>query len=758
MQGRLQVIKMRKLGWLTALVALALAGCGGGDGSDFAGNGSSGGSSGGASNVTSVSVSASAASIPADGSASVTVTALVRDANNVALSGQTVTFSASAGSLVVTQATSDSSGNATATISAGGAASGTQITVTATVGSVSGTTTINVVASQQTVTLIASSPQLPSNGSKPVTVQAIVRNASNQLVSGVAVQFTTTSGGITPVVTAAGAAANPAVPAGITDANGTAAAQLVPLDPTNRTITVTASMGSTSAAVNVSVVGTTVTVTGPSSVILGGSASYAVAVLDSGNAGISGVTVGVSSAHGNTLSATSLVTDSTGHATFTVTAAQAGNDTITATALGLSATQALSVSSQSVQFTQPLADATVDINASQPVTLVWTNNGAPQTGQSVSFSTTRGTFGNCSGSVTTSVTTDGTGTATTAICSKTAGPAVITATAGTVTRQVAINFVATAPTQMSLQASPSTVQPQGQSTITAVLRDVSGNLVANQTVSFQLSDVTGGSLSAGSAVTNLQGQAQVVYTASSAQSASNGVQITATVQNFPAVTGTVTLTVGGQAVFLSLGTGATISENQAKTQFLLPYIVQASDAAGNPVANVTITLTLHSNPPFAPDSNVALTPTGVNFTAPAAAYAAYWKGQWVYNGTKWIWSPADPLGCLNEDVNGTGIFSSSEDLNGNGRLDPGDVASVSPGTIVTDSSGSANITIAYPESYAAWVQVKLVATATVSGTQSSTYTVFQLPMLADYVSRPGDPPGKISPFGVGVDPSCKIPN
>ena len=747
---------MRKLGWITALTALVLAGCGGGGGGSSFGSSSSGSSSsGGTSTVATVTVSASAASIPADGSASVTVTALVRDANNVALSGETVAFSASAGSLVVTQATTDSGGNATATLAAGGAAAGTQITVTATVGGVTGNVSVAVVNNQQTIALLASSPQLPSNGSRPVTIQAIVRNASNQLVSGVAVQFSTSSGGITPVTTTAGAAATPAVPAGTTDANGTAAAQLTPLDPTNRTITVTATIGSTTATIDVVVVGTTVTVTGPSSVILGGTASYSVAVLDSGNVGISGRTVSVASASGNTLSAQSVVTDSTGHATFTVTATVAGNDTITVTALGQTATQALSVSSQSVQFTAPTSGATVNINASQAVTLVWTNNGAPQSGQIVTFSTTRGTF--TGGSVTATATTDGTGTATTAISSSTAGPAVITATAGSVTAQVAISFVATTPTQMSLQASPSTVQVQGQSTITAVLRDASGNLVANQTVNFQLSDITGGQLSAGAAVTNLQGQAQVVYTASTTQSASNGVQITATAQNFPSVTNTVNLTVGGQTVFLSLGTGSTISENANKTQFLLPYVVQASDAAGNPVANVTITLTLHSNPPFAPNSSTPQVNSGApNYDAQSSAYAAYWKGVYVYNGTIWVWTPSDAFGCLNEDVNGTGIFDAAEDLNNNGRLDPGDVATVSPGTVTTDSTGSANITISYPESYAFWVQVKLTATASVSGTQSSTYNVFQLPILADYLTKTASPPGVTSPFGTNV--SCAVAN
>ena len=62
-----------------------------------------------------------------------------------------------------------------------------------------------------------------------------------------------------------------------------------------------------------------------------------------------------------------------------------------------------------------------------------------------------------------------------------------------------------------------------------------------------------------------------MYSATSTASTSNGVQITATVQG-TSIRGTVDLTVGGQTVFLSLGTGSVISENNAKTQFSVPFV------------------------------------------------------------------------------------------------------------------------------------------------------------------------------------------
>ena len=107
--------------------------------------------------------------------------------------------------------------------------------------------------------------------------------------------------------------------------------------------------------------------------------------------------------------------------------------------------------------------------------------------------------------------------------------------------------------------------------------------MANQTVDFQLTDSTGGSLSAASAVTNAQGVAQTVYTATGTSSTYLGVTVAATVRG-TALSSSLQFTVGGQSVNLSLGTGIKLAENATQTQFLLPYSVLAVDAAGNPVA------------------------------------------------------------------------------------------------------------------------------------------------------------------------------
>jgi hypothetical protein len=616
------------------------------------------------------------------------------------------------------------------------------------------------------ITLLESTPNLPSDDSKPVTITAIARDAANQLIPGAAIDFISSSGGILPVQTTAGSSGQTQVPAGTTDANGEAQAQVSTAgDPTNRTITVTATSGGASASISVSVVGTSLTLAGATSLVQNASSTYTVTLADSSGNGISNQTVTLKSALGNTLSASSVTTSALGSATFQVTASVSGSDTISASALGITGTQVVTVSAENFTFaaattgTPALPTSSPPLNQIVNLTVNWTNSGMSQSGP-VTFSTTRGLF-TANGGVSYTTTITG-GTTMVTISSDTAGPAVITATAPTgpttsVTAQLPLTFIATVPASIDLQANPATIPVQGSSTITAIVRDANNNLVSNQIVNFQLNDVTNGSISVGSAPTNSEGKASTTYMASTTPSATNGVQITASMATQPALPAppvpsqTVDLTVGGQALFLSLGTGSIIGENAAKTQFQLPYVVQAVDAGGNPVANVQLTMKIEDLPP---NEAYGTGPTGFVDNASSASYAAYRKGAYVVSGSAWVGVPNAE--CLNEDFNGNGvlgdIFGTSipEDLNGNGVLDPGGVATVSPSPVTTDATGTANITIYYPEDHAFWVQVKLTATATVAGTQTSTSAVFWLPILATYLTNTSaSPPGYISPYGTG---------
>ena len=571
-----------------------------------------------------------------------------------------------------------------------------------------GGTTVPTAAS---INLITSSPQVASDNTGPATITAFVQDANNNALKGVTVGFSATSGLLS-------------VTQPTTDASGAAIAQLSSgADPSSRTITVTATSGTIKKTITVSVSGSTLSVTGPQSLVQPGTATYTVTLKNNGGVGVDAVQVTLSSANKNTLSATSVTTDTNGQATFTLTAANGGTDTLTATAIGLTATEMVSVSTQNFAITAPTAGAQIKLGMVQPVTVVWTNGGAAVTGQTVNFAATRGTLSAAS------AVTDATGTASVSLSSINSGPGVVTASATGVSTQVTVDFLATNPTAVATQASPSTIVVNTQSTITAVVRDPANNLVEGQTVNFSLADVTGGTLSLASALTNNQGVAQTIYTASSTTSGNNGVAITAKVQG-TAVSDTAFLTVGGRTVFLSLGTGNTVDVlNEA--QYGMPFAVQAIDGAGNPVTGVTVNLKVTA--------------------------IAYRKGTQTFGTSSWSIPSSAPT-CASEDLNNNGILDPGEDFNNDGILEPGTVATASPGSVVTASTatattplGSALFEVVYPKDHASWVAVSLTATATVAGTESNTNTTFQLVgAAADYTSMTVAPPGLVSPYGVNA--------
>jgi Invasin, domain 3 len=760
---------MRTLASIIAVffISLALSGCGGDSGcGHVTGTTSTGGASGAVcgsgsgggggttTNVASLAVSSSSASIPADGSSTATITVLAKDANNNAMSGVAVTLAASAGTLSGAAATTAADGTISAQLSAAGVAAGQAITITATSGSVSGKATINVVANQQTLTLLTNSPQMPSNNSKPATITALIQGANNQLLAGVPVVFQASSGAIVAVQTTAGAGAQ--VPAGTSDANGVAQATLSnPNDPTNRTITVTATAGSTTATIQVAVVGTAITVSGPANLVQGGTAAYNVLLVDSGNAGIANQSVTVTSANGNTVPAT-VTTDTTGQATINLTATKSGNDTLTVAALGLQKSQAIAVSNQNFTITAPADKATIAVGQSQPVTVAWTSSGAPQAG-TITFAASRGTLSANSAALDTS----GNLTPPVTITSTTAGPAIISATASGVAAQSSVNFVATVPASVSVQASPSAIATQGQSTIIATVTDGpngTGNPVQGATVDFTLTDTTGGALSAPNALTNAQGQATLTYTASTGASTPNGVQIKVVVENAASVpAATTTLTVGGQTVSLaSLGSGRDII-NYSLTQYALPYTVQAVDASGKGVGNIQI-----------------------SFSVKSVGYLEgfhYWNGKNFWD-TAWTTTAADPLaflgvqgvdGCQPVTVwmlNGQ-IYPTNPPANAQKTDIPGLVVSTAelgPPTVTvqqsstTGSDGTASVSLIYPKDHAYYVAVALTATATVQGTQNSTTAVFWIPgSTDDFGTNNIIPPGPTSPYGSGTIQSAGPP-
>jgi hypothetical protein len=705
---------MRKLWSILALLTMAatLAACGGSNDQFATPPGGTGSSAPATATVAKVTVASSVATLPPDGTTA-TITVVTTDANNVAVAGANVSFATSAGTLAVTSATTSAMGAATATLAAPGVAAGTVITVTATSGTVSGKTTVTVGTTAQTLTLSTSSPQITSAaGSPAVTIKALVVDANSNVVPGATVDFSATSGALT-------------ITQAVTDATGTAVATLgAGTNQQNRNITVTASTGGSTATIVVAVVGTTLTVSGPTSLVQGATGNFNVSLTDSGAVGIANQTVTLTSANGNTIAPATIQTGANGSATFSLTAVNSGTDTITATWQAMTGGAQVTVSGQNFTITAPAAAALVQVGVATPVTFSWTQSGAGQSG-TVYATTSRGTV--TPGSVTV---TGGVASSAITASSTTAGPAIISLTAvqnGTTvaTAQVAITFIATTPSSISVQASPSAVPIDGQSTLLATVVDAIGNPVYGTTVNFAIqTDTTGGSLTASSAVTNALGQAQVNYNASNKSSTPNGVIIQASVQGTAITPATTFLTVGGQTVFLSLGTGNTLTAPN-QTQYEQPWTVTAVDSAGHGLSGVTVTLSVQS-------------------TAYFEGFYTFISPQWTQTITAGSCSPTtvqEYNGVINPTPPPAGVTPVATAI-------PGSVAATDLSSATTSAGGSASFNLIYPKDHAYWVTVALTATATVQGTQNSTTSSFQLVGLAsDYTTQTVLPPGLHSPYG-----------
>ena len=572
------------------------------------------------------------------------------------------------------------------------------------------------------VVLLASTPTLGSASSASVDLTVQVKDANNGLVEGETVSFSSTGGGLQ-------------VLSGTTDAAGLATARLSTAgDPTNRELTVTAGVGTVTDSITVAVTGSTVSISGESSVVFGNSIDLTIFLKDSAGNGVSGQTVTVSSANGNTLSATSLTTGVSGNVTVSLTGTVAGDDTITVSGLGEVATYAVSVSSDEFSVALPTGD--LSIGTAQTVTAKWLKAGSPVVGGTVTFSTTRGTLSSRT------ATTSATGEATITLTSSTAGPVVVTAVTDSATASTSSEFVATTPASINLQAASATIGPNGQEDLlTAVVRDANNNLVKDVAVRFSIiDDTSGGSISNPTDTTDSQGRASTIYTSTSATTAKDGVTIKAEVESDPNLTDSVAITVAQSELFVRLGTSHEMS-SKSSTLYEKPYTVLVTDAAGNAAPNVDVVVSLipsyyHKGvrvPSVDPDTGDAVAPLVASISAT----------------------------CQNEDtiVSATalnGQLDPGEDENGDGSLTPGNVASV-PGTVTTGEDGFADISIVYAKDFASWTNVRLRASAQVSGTEGFDEVEFTLPvLLSDVNSLTAAAPGMTSPFGSAN--ACSDPN
>ena len=571
----------------------------------------------------------------------------------------------------------------------------------------------------QTIDVVSSSLQVGGGGDQ-VTITAIVKDAGNVSMPNIAVTFATDTGTLTSASTTTNLA-------GIATASLSAGAI-----KTNRVMTVTVSSGSASGSVKVEVIGTTLKYTGSTTIPLGDTTPMSVKATDSKGTAISGLTITVTSQLNNGLSATSVTTDGQGIASLIYTAAKAGADVVTFSSAGVNATANITISGENFVFVSPAPGTAIDVGVSKALTVRYLSGGAPQAGKTVNFAATSGTLS------ATSAVTDASGGATVSIASNSASPATVQASlAAPLVAQanLPIVFVAKTPAKIVLQIQPTAIGPNTvgttqQADVQATVTDANGNPVQGKTVNFsRLADPSGGNLSTASKLTDASGQATAQYIAGPKTTASNGVVIQATVADAPAVNATASLTVSQSALFIALGTGNTINNIDEQT-YKKDWVVYVTDANGVAVPNITLTMKV-----------LPLT---------------YGKGTLVYADGFWDYNPADKVFCPNEDTNYNGVLDAGEDSNGSQTLEPGNVISVSPGTVKTDATGRATLSLIYAESYAPWVKVTLRAETLVAGTEFSKESIFIVSgSTADFNKKDTPPAGRVSPFGVN---GCASPN
>jgi hypothetical protein len=230
--------------------------------------------------------------------------------------------------------------------------------------------------------------------------------------------------------------------------------------------------------------------------------------------------------------------------------------------------------------------------------------------------------------------------------------------------------------------------------------------------------------------------------------------ITVAIAAFLTVTAVACDDLPEDAAHIQLGTGNGIYTLN-DTQYQLPLVVQVTDVDGNP----------------APDSlvRIRVVPT------------EYRKGQYIWLDDTLTpvflladavsWGRLTSVVCPAEDTDLDGVLDTGEDTNTNGVLDPSNAATATAhpsntptldpasNRITTNSSGFGYFTLTYPKSVANWVTVRVTASVSVSGTESTqTYDVNLVAVNTDMANVSVSPPGGSieSPYGVAA--VCTDPN
>jgi hypothetical protein len=569
-----------------------------------------------------------------------------------------------------------------------------------------------------------------TGGTDVANLVALVTDSDRNAVAAQVVRFSSTGGALQNV-------------SGTTDENGEARATLrLPQDFQNQDIVITVSADAFADTIQIAATGSMLEVSGPETLVLGDQAELVIRLTAGNGEPISNKVVTVTSAAGNSIEPAVATTDPDGQVSVSI-GTENSNDTIQASALNGTVREfhSFEVAEDVLRFADGIRDSELPVAQGNSIVVTWTSQGVPVVGLDLRFSTTAGEI--LGDSI---VQSDGAGQATIQLSSGSAGPAQITV-------EAADSGVPN--TSIDIDASSSRVHTNETSTITALVTDVNGNPVKNQLVDFTSSDLKGGQLSPASSKSNSAGVASVTFTAGENATQVDDITVAAQVKS-TSINDDLRLTVVKRALNVTIGTSNEVIIKPLGSQYAMPFLVQVADGSGNPLEGATVKLSIRPLS-YGKGQMILVDDNGVEFSYSNA------QDEWSADH----WSVAQSaIGCVSEDANGNRILdadgSVTEDFNNNGSLDPQDPASlaaiegdeyatISGGSLSTDSNGSGFFEMIYPASNSSWAYVEITARAEALGAEAEDSFRTTL-LLPGSESNDADtlPANATSPYGADV--------
>ena len=622
---------------------------------------------------TSMSLQANPSSITADGTSTSTITATVSDIYGNRVSGATVNFTTTSGSISSSSNTTEANGIATSTLTS----STTSGTATITARSGSAVNSINVEfkpSGPASVSVSANPDSITADGTSTSTITATVKDGNGNIVAdGTIVTFNSTGGTISPSsATTVSGIATTALTSSTTVGEVTVKAMA---DSIINSTNVTFSAGSV-ASITLTADKYSIPSDGVSTV------NITVRVLDGYGNHVSGKTVIFSKTAG-TLSKASNTTDANGTTKVTLTSSTSpGIATVTASVSGITSSINIAFEGASASLTVLLNPTTViaDGVSTSTITVVLLNKTLGYAvNETVSFSASLGELSSAN------ATTDSEGRANITITSTKTGTSTITASALNTSGTANVVFIPGAPTNISVSANPSSITADGTSTsiITATIKDAKGNIVEDGTdVIFS---TTSGLISPSSTTTT------------------NGIATTTLTSSTTATTAIINASSGGASgstnVTFTAGSPASLSLQATLTRIIADgtsnttITAVVTDTNGNPVNGTTVEFTTTLG------SITSSSKTGANGIATATLTSSTTSGTATVKATSGSatnsvsveFIPGDPSSIIlyaspstipADGISTSTIIAIVKDVNGN---------KVADGTIVTFNSSGGTI-------------------------------------------------------------------